>query len=143
MCVCVCVSCSGVSDSLRHHRLQPSRLLCPWDSPGKDTGVGCLFPSQGICLDPGSEPRSRTLQADSSPSEPPGKPFSYVYGLFVCLFSYLLHARLLCFCVKMFLPDMSCHRFVESIKQLLCIKNLVSCLILQRSLLFLLPTINH
>ena len=25
------------------HRLQPTRLLCPWDSPGKNTGVGCHF----------------------------------------------------------------------------------------------------
>ena len=41
VCLCVCVTCSAVSDSLRHHGLQPSRLLCPWDSPGKDTGVAC------------------------------------------------------------------------------------------------------
>ena len=30
------------------HRLQPARLLCPWDSPGKNTGVGCHFLLQGI-----------------------------------------------------------------------------------------------
>src|SRR5574340_591663 len=30
-----------MSDSVRPHRLQPTRLLCPWDSPGKNTGVGC------------------------------------------------------------------------------------------------------
>ena len=30
MCVCVCVSCSVVSDSLWPHGLQPTRLLCPW-----------------------------------------------------------------------------------------------------------------
>ena len=30
-----------ISDSLRPHGLQPSRLLRPWDSPGKRTGVGC------------------------------------------------------------------------------------------------------
>ena len=30
-----------MSDSLRPHRRQPTRLLCPWDSPGKNTGVGC------------------------------------------------------------------------------------------------------
>ena len=30
-----------VSDSLRPHGLQPTRLLHPWDSPGKSTGVGC------------------------------------------------------------------------------------------------------
>ena len=30
-----------VSDSSRSHGLQPTRLLCPWDFPGKSTGVGC------------------------------------------------------------------------------------------------------
>ena len=30
-----------MSDSLRPHGLQPTRLLCPWDFPGKSTGVGC------------------------------------------------------------------------------------------------------
>ena len=32
-----------MSDSVRSHRQQPTRLLCPWDSPGKNTGVGCHF----------------------------------------------------------------------------------------------------
>ena len=32
-----------MSDSVRPHRRQPTRLLCPWDSPGKNTGVGCYF----------------------------------------------------------------------------------------------------
>ena len=32
-----------MSNSLQPHRLQPKRLLCPWDSPGKNTGVGCHF----------------------------------------------------------------------------------------------------
>ena len=32
-----------VSDSVRPHRRQPTRLLCPWDSPGKNTGVDCHF----------------------------------------------------------------------------------------------------
>ena len=32
---------SVLSDSLRPHRLQPTRLLHPWDFPGKSTGVGC------------------------------------------------------------------------------------------------------
>ena len=35
------LSCSVVSDSVRPHRRQPTRLLCPWDSPGKSTGMGC------------------------------------------------------------------------------------------------------
>ena len=32
-----------VSDSVRPHRRQPTRLPHPWDSPGKNTGVGCRF----------------------------------------------------------------------------------------------------
>ena len=42
-----------MSDSVRPHRRQPTRLHCPWDSPGKNTGVGChslllgIFPTQG------------------------------------------------------------------------------------------------
>ena len=36
-------SASVVSDSLRPHGLQPTRLLRPWDFPGKSTGVGCHF----------------------------------------------------------------------------------------------------
>ena len=35
------VSCSVVSDSLWSHGQQPTRLLCPWNSRGKNTGVGC------------------------------------------------------------------------------------------------------
>ena len=31
---------------MRPHRWQPTRLHCPWDSPGKNTGVGCHFPLQ-------------------------------------------------------------------------------------------------
>ena len=36
-CCCCCV----MSDSVRPHRWQPTRLPHPWDSPGKNTGVGC------------------------------------------------------------------------------------------------------
>ena len=34
---------SVVSNSLQPHGLQPTRLPCPWDSPGKNTGVGCHY----------------------------------------------------------------------------------------------------
>ena len=37
------LSASVVSDSVRPHRRQPPRLPRPWDSPGKNTGVGCHF----------------------------------------------------------------------------------------------------
>ena len=42
---------SVVSDSSRPHGLQPTRLLRPWDFPGKSTGVGCHFLLQGYSLE--------------------------------------------------------------------------------------------
>ena len=45
-----------VSDSLWPHGLEPARLLCPWNSPGKNTGVGCHFLLQGIYLTKGLNP---------------------------------------------------------------------------------------
>ena len=45
---------SVMSDSLRPCGLQPTRLLCPWDSPGKNTGVSCHFLLQGIFPNQGS-----------------------------------------------------------------------------------------
>ena len=39
---------SVTSDSVQSHRWQPNRLLCPWDSPGKNTGVRCQFLLQFI-----------------------------------------------------------------------------------------------
>ena len=48
------VSRSAVFDSLRSHGLQPTRLPCPWNSPGKSTGVGCHCLLQGIFLTQGS-----------------------------------------------------------------------------------------
>ena len=69
---------SVMSDSLQPLGPQPARLLCPWDSLGKDTGVGCPFPSSGES----SQPRDQThisclrhWQVGSSPLVPPGKPF--------------------------------------------------------------------
>ena len=46
----MCEVSSVVSNSLQHHGLQPTRLLCPWDSPGKNPGVGCRALLQGIFL---------------------------------------------------------------------------------------------
>ena len=50
------LSCSVMSNSLWLYGLQPTRLLSPWDFPGKNTGVGChvllqgIFPTQGLNL---------------------------------------------------------------------------------------------
>ena len=48
------LSSSAVSNSLRPHELQPSRRLCPWNFPGKNTGMGCHFLLQGIFPTQGS-----------------------------------------------------------------------------------------
>ena len=66
--------CSGVSDSLRPRGLQPTRLLCPWNFPGKNTGVGCHFLLQGIFLTQGSNLGLLHWQAGSLPLAIPGKP---------------------------------------------------------------------
>ena len=55
---------------------EPTRLLCPGDSPGKNTGVGCHFLHQGIFpteIKPGY-PMYPASQEDSYPPEPLGKP---------------------------------------------------------------------
>ena len=66
-----------LSDSLRPYGLQPVRLLCPWNSPGKNTGVGCHALLQGIFPTLGLNPSLFCLlhwQACSLPLMPPGMP---------------------------------------------------------------------
>ena len=41
-----------------NNRLQPTRLLCPWSFPGKNTGACCRFPTPGDLPDPGMKPMS-------------------------------------------------------------------------------------
>ena len=69
---CESESRSVVSDSLR-----VPGLYSPWNSPGQNTGVGS---SPGDLPNPGIEPRSPTLQADSLPAEPQGKPENTAVG---------------------------------------------------------------
>ena len=67
---------SVMSDSLRPRGLQPARLLCPQDSPGKNTGVGCHFLLQGIFLTQGSNTHLLCLLALAGrffTTKPPGK----------------------------------------------------------------------
>ena len=78
--VCHVLNCFSVSNSMRPYGLYSPRLLSPWDSPGKNTGVGChsllqrIFPTQGsnaclLCL--------LHWQAGSLLLVPPGKTLSY------------------------------------------------------------------
>ena len=60
--------------TLQPYGPKPPRLLRPWDSPGKNTGVGCHFLLQGIFPTQGSNPRLLCLlhwQAGSLPLVPP------------------------------------------------------------------------
>ena len=67
---------SVVSDSLQPYGPQPARLLCPWDSPGKNTGMGGHAILQGIFLTQGSNQYFLSLmhwKVGSLPLVPPGK----------------------------------------------------------------------
>ena len=85
--------------TLKPHGLQPTRLLCPWDSPGKNTGVGChallqgIFPTQGwnlhlLCL--------LHLQVGSLPLTTPGKAH-----VCVCMYIYRRCAKSLQTCLTL------------------------------------------
>ena len=77
---CCCCVASVVSDSVQPHRQQLSRLPRPWDSPGKNTGVGCHFRLQ--CMTVKSE--SEVAQSCLTLSDPMdcSLPASPVYGIF-------------------------------------------------------------
>ena len=62
------------------HRRQPTRLPRPWDSPGKNTGVGCHFLLQRVKVKSESEvAQSRPTPSDPMDCSPPGSP---IHGIF-------------------------------------------------------------
>ena len=67
-------SCSVVSNSLPFHVLQPSRLPCPWDFSGKNSGEGRHFRLQGIFATQGSSWGLLHWQVDSLPRSYQGNP---------------------------------------------------------------------
>ena len=76
-----------MSDSVRPHRRQPTRILPLWDSPGKNTGVGCHFPLQ--CMKVKSE--SKVAQScptlrDPMDCSPPGSSDHGIFQARVLLF---------------------------------------------------------
>ena len=77
---CCCQVTSVVSDSVRPHRRQPTRLPRPWGSPGKNSGVGCHFLLQ--CMKVKSE--SEVAQSCPTHSDPIdySLPGSSVHGIF-------------------------------------------------------------
>ena len=93
-----------MSNSLQPYGLWSSRLLCPWDSPDKNTGVSCYTLLQGIF--PTQELKQHLLcllhwQVGSLPLETPGKLKNMI--LTICLFyiyfcSVHLYSQM-CFCL--------------------------------------------
>ena len=83
-CLKLCCCCrqvfSVMSDSVRPHRPQPTRLPRPWDSPGKNTGVSCHFLLQ--CMKVKSE--SEVTQPCPTLSDPIdcSLPGSSIHGIF-------------------------------------------------------------
>ena len=72
-CCCCCYVASVVSDSVQPHRRQPNRLPCPWDSPGKNTGVGCHFLLKCMKVKSESEVAQSCLTlSDPMDCSPPG-----------------------------------------------------------------------
>ena len=77
---CCCYVASVVSDSVRPHRWQSTRLPRPWDSPGKNTGGGCHFLLQ--CMKVKSE--NEVAQSCPTLSDPMdcSLPGSSIHGIF-------------------------------------------------------------
>ena len=69
-----------MSDSVRTHRQQPTRLPRPWDSPGKNTGVGCHFLLQRMKV----KSESKVTQSCPTLSDPMdcSLPGSSAHGIF-------------------------------------------------------------
>ena len=111
--LCVCSVTQWCLTLMWPHGLQPTRFLCPWDFPGKNTRVGCHFLLQGIFLTQELNPQPLHWQAASFttelPEEPNRNPITFFKKLIqsVSQFSHsvvsdflwshgLQHARLLC-----------------------------------------------
>ena len=90
-----CKVASVVFNFLWPYGLCPSRLLCPWGSPGKNTGVGCHGLLQGIFPTQGSNPHLLNLlhwQVGSLPLASSGKPILYLNSVYMSnpIFQFIL-----------------------------------------------------
>ena len=80
VCCCCCCVASVMSDSVRPYRWQPTRLPRPWDSPGKNTGVGCHFLLQ--CMKVKGESEVTQLCPTLSDPMECSSPGSSIHGIF-------------------------------------------------------------
>ena len=102
-------TCSVMSSSLWPLGLQPATLLCPWDFPGKKTGVGCHFLLQGIFLTQESNP-GLSWAGGFFTTEPPG----YQKRDFLENVSFSDYSQLLKNPRRLHFPDSSVNRFPDN-----------------------------
>ena len=107
---CCCKVTSVVSDSVWSHRRQPTRLLCPWDSPGKNTGVGCHFLLPCVKVKNESEVIQSCLTlSDPTDHSLPGSP---IYGTFqarVLEWGAIAFSNIHCYSVTKLCPTLPPH----------------------------------
>ena len=72
--LCCCLIAQSRPTLLQPHGLGPTKLLCPWDFPGKNMEVGCHFLLQGYLSNPGMGPEPPALEGWFFTTEPPEKP---------------------------------------------------------------------
>ena len=111
---------SVVSNSLGPCGQKPTRLLCPWNFPGKNTGAGCYFLLQGIFLTQGSKLCLLPLlhwQADSLLLCHLGNPYAYIYvctyvsvHVYICIHVYTHRCIFLLFVI----PFRKVHSYFKS-----------------------------
>ena len=104
-CCCCCQVASVMSDSVRPHRRQPTRLPRPWDSPGKNAGVGCHCLLQCVKVKSESEV-AQSCQTLSDPMDcsPPGSSIHGILQARVLEWGAIAFSDLLCLLCHKFLP---------------------------------------
>ena len=94
--LCLVIQLCPTLCSLWPHGPQPTRLLCPWGFSRQEYWSGLPCPPSGNLPNPGIEPRSPALQADSLPSDLPGKPILlYLYIHILLYLKYIINKDLL------------------------------------------------
>ena len=89
VCICVCANVAQSCLTLCNPMDWSPLVLCPWDSPGKNTRVGCHALLQAIFLTQGSNPHLLHWQGGSLPPSHQGSPMLHIV---VCiLFSLWPH----------------------------------------------------
>ena len=107
-----------MSNSVRPHRWQPTRLPCPWDSPGKNTGVGCHFLLQ--CMKVKSESEVAQLCptfSDPMDSSPPGSSVHEIFQARVLEWGAIAFSNMHTSRIYNLIPDI--HIYVVVVVQLL------------------------